>query len=84
MNKLYTSQDGYVDVFQDDAGTMYLVVLCGGIAWTHLGIVMNEQERADFAADPTSVNAVARRMCYDFDPFKDRQVPEPLRSQMLK
>ena len=84
MKKLYMSPSGYIDVFQDDAGTMYLVALCAGLAWHHLGIIMNDQERADFLADPSSVEAVAKRMCFSFKPFEDREVPEHLRSQMLK
>jgi hypothetical protein len=83
MKKLYTDQLGFVKVYEDDAGAMYLVVVCAGIVWSHTGIIMNDQERADFLADPSSVHPLAKRICYSFTPFKDRPVPEHLRAQML-
>jgi hypothetical protein len=82
MKKVYNGGEGYVDVYEGDDGTMYLVSLCGGIVWRQVGIVMTPEERAAFLADPTSVDAIARSMCYDFEPFQDRAVPEDLRSQM--
>jgi hypothetical protein len=79
MKKVHTGNSGYLDVFEDDDGEMYLVVLCAGIAWTHVGIVMNSEERLAFLTDPSSVDELARRMCFDFTPFRNRAVPENLR-----
>lgn len=79
MKLLYTGNQGYADVFEGDDGTLYLVVLCGGIAWRTVGIVLNEQERIAFINDARSVDDVAQRMCRDFSPFEDRDIPEDMR-----
>jgi hypothetical protein len=51
MKKVHTGKSGYLDVFEDD-GAMYLVGLCARIAWTHVGMVMNSEERLAFLTDP--------------------------------
>lgn len=83
MKKIYTGNSGYSDVFEGDDGTYYLLILCGGIAWGHVGIVMNEEEKSAFARDPKSIDLVARSMCNDFAPFRGREIPEAIRSSLI-
>jgi hypothetical protein len=82
MKKIYTGNEGYAFVYQADDGTMYLVAICAGLLWRQVGIIMSPEERAAYLADPSSIDAIARSMCYDFEPFRNRAVPENLRSQM--
>jgi hypothetical protein len=83
MRKIYTGNDGYCDVFEDEAGTLYLVNLCGGLVWGRVGIVMNADERDTFRRVPSSIDALAQRMCRDFKPFEGREIPEPLRAGLV-
>ena len=83
MKKICNGNQGYCDVFEDQYGALYLVNLCGGIASGHVGIVMNVEERAPFANEPTAIDAVAQRMCRDFKPFEGREIPEAIRSSLV-
>jgi hypothetical protein len=70
------------DVY-DDGGRLYLVALCAGIAWSQVGIVLDEAEAADFRGRPESADDIARQMCFDFTPFKDRAVPENVQQEII-
>jgi hypothetical protein len=85
MTIVYSGTAFYCDVVFDDVScSYYLLALCGGIAWGHVGIKMNEQEIQAFQQAPSSVEAVARAMCRDFSQFADRSVPEDVQHSILE
>jgi hypothetical protein len=83
MKRIFTSHDSMIDVFEDNQGGLYLVALCAGIAWTRIGIVLNESEVKDFRVRPESVQEIARQMCFDFTPFRSRAVPEDVQRTII-
>ena len=83
MRKIHIGDGGYASVFEDDDGTLYLGSICGGIAWGRFGIVMNAEESLALRNDPSTIDAIARRMCRDPKPFEGREIPEALRSTLV-
>jgi hypothetical protein len=83
MKRTFLGTKFSCDVFEDESGQRYLVALCGGIAWTRVGIVMNEAEDAEFRQRPAFAEELARKLCYDFDPYRDRAIPEHLQNAIL-
>ena len=81
MKKLFTGNEGYCDVFEDDKGTLYLVAACSGIAWWRARIVMSDEEATAFRLDPTSVESIENQMYRDIGPFESRDIPEALRDE---
>lgn len=80
---IFTSNDRMSEVYEDDAGKLYLVALCAGIAWMHVGIVLDDVETAEFrGGDTKSIDALARQMCFDFASFKSRTIPDAIRQQI--
>lgn len=83
MRKLLSAVEGTIfDVYEDDSAQLYLVVLCQGIAWARIGVVLTEDECSQFRASPHALDALARSVCYDFSPFQKRAVPDSIRRQI--
>jgi hypothetical protein len=84
MKKLYSETDPFIcDVFEGDDGQMYLVALCGGIAWGRVGVVMTAEEVVEFRTRPAFAPELARKLCKDFAPYKDRAIPEDVEKLII-
>jgi hypothetical protein len=84
VTKVFSSRNPFCEVVRDsETREYYLIALCAGIAWAHVGIKMSEKEVADFRADARSVEGIAKMMCYDFTPFRARAISEAERDHLL-
>jgi hypothetical protein len=84
MKKIYSETTPLIcDVFEENDGATYLVALCAGIAWGRLGIVMNSEEVAEFRARPSFAPELARKLCKDFDPYRERAIPENVQKRIV-
>lgn len=83
ISRIYSGQSGFCDVYQDDQGRVYLVALCAGIAWTQVGIVMTDDEVREFTKHAAFADALALKLCKDFEPYKGRAIPADVRDTIL-
>jgi hypothetical protein len=83
LRNIYEAPSGLCDVYQDDDGRTYLVSLCAGSAWSRVGIVMTEEEVAEFRARPALVEELGLRLCKDFEPYRERAIPAAVRDAII-
>jgi len=83
LQNIYEAPSGFCDVYEDEDGHTYLVSLCAGIAWSRVGIVMTEEEVAEFRARPASAEELGLRLCKDFEPYRDRAIPVAVREAII-
>ena len=84
MRNRYSSTEGTIfDVYEDEAARLYLVVLCQGIAWTRIGVILTPDEVELFRVSAGSLAGLARDLCRDFASYKNREIPEAIRRQIM-
>jgi hypothetical protein len=84
MKNLYSStQDVIFDVYEDEESHLYLVTICQGIAWTRIGVVLTPDEIRQFRTIPNSLADLARHLCRDFTPYKDRAITEAIQQKII-
>jgi hypothetical protein len=84
MKNLYSStQEAIFDVYEDEESQLYLVAICQGIAWTRIGVALTADETLQFRTSPSSLIGLARSLCRDFAPYKDRAISEAIQQQII-
>ena len=78
MQTLYEKPWSHDVVLDEDTGTYFIDVVCGGSAIYTLRVRLTAQEVEKFLADPTSLETLASQIAYSPNAFADRTVkPSP-------